>query len=220
VPQGRITQVAATVEVRVPPRVDALHFFALQASFQRNGGAAGGAHIGLQWNPRFPRGRAANWGGYDTGGSILAGTPSPLPSTPVDPNTRDYPWEPLRRYRLQIGPAIPGDGVWEWPGVVTDLDSGAAVTIRRLVTTGDELVRPVVWSEVFAACDAPAVEVRWTDLMVTTEAGDVSIPTCTTAYQEFEAGGCTNTNSAVSSGAFVQVTNTRRDTPPGQALTL
>lgn len=220
VPSGRITGVAATLEVRTPPQSDALYFFAVQASFHRAGSAAGGAHLGLQWNARFPDGRAANWGGYDRDGSILAGTPSPLPSTPNDPNTRDYAWQPGRRYRLEIGPAQRSGDRWEWPGTVTDLDTGEAVTIRRLISGGDELTNPVVWSEVFAECDAPSVAVRWTDLVVTTADAATPIPTCSTAYQDYDNGGCTNTNSTVQGSAFVQTTNTVRTTPAGALLDL
>jgi len=219
-PPGTIVELAVTVEVRTPPKVDALHFFALQASFVDKGVETGGAHVGLQWNPRFPGSRAVNWGGYDAAGSILAGTESPLTSTPDDPNTRDYPWQPQQRYRLKIGPAAPTEHAVLWPGRVTDLGSGETVIVRHLVASGRELARPVIWSEVFAACDAPSVEVRWTDLSVTTSDGIFAVPSCTTAYQRYEMGGCTNTNSTVDHNAFVQITNTPRTNAAGSTLDL
>ena len=84
---------------------DRLYFWALQTSFISDSGTHGAAHIGLQWNPRHPGHKAVNWGGYgDTSDvrSILDGTPSPLPSTPADPNTRDYPWQQGVPYRLRV----------------------------------------------------------------------------------------------------------------------
>ena len=86
----RFTKIAATLEVVDEPIVDRLVFWALQVSFVQPGG--GGAHLGLQHHPRFPASSAANWGGYAPPGEgdLLEGSQSPLPSTPNDPNTRDF----------------------------------------------------------------------------------------------------------------------------------
>ncbi len=219
-PPGAITQLAVTVEIRTPPKVETLHFFAIQASFMHKGTQAGGAHLGLQWNPRFPGSRAVNWGGYDVDGNILAGTQSPLISTPDDPNTRDYEWHPQRPYRLKIGPAREKDGSWLWPGSVTDLASGLTIQVRELLTDGDELTDPVIWSEIFAGCDAPSLSVRWSDLAVTTSDGTFPVSACGTAYQRYDDGGCTNTNSTIHHNAFVQTTNADRTNPSDVMLRL
>lgn len=219
-PPGAITEMAVTVEIRVPPKVATLHFFAIQTSFVRNGAKAGGAHLGLQWNPRFPDSRAVNWGGYGEDGSILTGTQSLLASTPEDVNTRDYVWQPRQTYRLKIGPANESDGSWFWPGSVTDLASGETTHVRDLKTDGDELADPVVWSEIFSACDAPGLSVRWSDLSITTPDGTFPISVCTSAYQRFKSGGCTNTDSTVHQNAFVQTTNTERTNPSDVTLRL
>jgi hypothetical protein len=102
-----------------------------------------------------------NWGGYarPPSAAVLAGTPSPLPSAPGDPNTRDYPWVPRAAYRLTIRRGAHG-----WAGHVADLGTGRSVVVRELHAGGDRLVAPVVWSEVFCRCDDPPAEVRWSDL--------------------------------------------------------
>ena len=87
---GHLVAASVTLEVLAPPAGDHLYFWALQVAFP----GAGAAHLGLQWNHRHPGFGAVNWGGYAADGSLLAGTESPLPSTPADPNTRDYPWQP------------------------------------------------------------------------------------------------------------------------------
>jgi hypothetical protein len=118
--------VEVTLTVEWEPPVDRLCFWALQASFSDGTRRTGGAHLGLQWNPRYPGWRAVNWGGYSAAGSILDGTVSPLPSAPNDRNTRNYPWEPGAAYRLRIEPAEPG---W-WAGVITDPD-GNRTEVRQ-----------------------------------------------------------------------------------------
>lgn len=135
-PPSTVVEVTLTVEWEPP--VDRLCFWALQVSFSDGRTRTGGAHLGLQWNPRYPGSRAVNWGGYASGGSILDGTVSPLPSAPNDRNTRDSPWEPGVPYRLRIEPAEPG---W-WAGIVTNA-SGESVEVRRLAGGGDRLEAPV-----------------------------------------------------------------------------
>lgn len=213
---------SATLEITSPPRIDELYFFALQATFTDRGADRGGAHVGLQWNPRFPANQAANWGGYDDRGQILSGTPSDLPSTPNDPNTRDFAWEGGRPYRLTIGPVVTDDdGQRWWPGSVTDLTTGRRSEIRRLGVDADMVRAPVVWMEVFAPCDAPAVVAAWSDLRATTTDGtEVEPRVCRTAYQGIDAGGCTNTTSASTNDSFVQRTNTSRLTPADTLLSL
>ena len=155
-PATTLAAVRATVEIPQRPVTSDLYFFALQVSFAAGGRHLGGGHVGLQWNRRYPGSTAVNWGGYasqERGGAVLPGTDSPLPSQPNDPNTRDYAWQPGRRYRLTIDR---GSDLGWWRGLVADLGSGAETTIRELAGGGEHLTAPLVWAEVFAACDAPS----------------------------------------------------------------
>ena len=63
-PPEPVVAVEVTLEVVEAPVVDRLYFWALQATFNDATTDHGGAHLGLQWNPRYPGSRAANWGGY------------------------------------------------------------------------------------------------------------------------------------------------------------
>jgi hypothetical protein len=205
----------ASVELEVvsPPAVDRLYFWALQASFSPGGG---GAHLGLQWNPRHAGGRAVNWGGYDPRGSVLTGTDSPLVSSVDDPNTRTWPWRVGRRYRLRIHRG-PQTG-W-WAGEVTDLVEGGATRIRELGGGGETLEGLVVWSEVFADCDAPPVEVRWSRPRALLPDGRLFAPAAYSCrYQGFAQGGCTNTDSRRQAAGVVQLTGVARTNPAGTRL--
>lgn len=209
---GHLVEAGVTLEVVTPPAVDHLYFWALQVAFP----GAGAAHLGLQWNHRHPGFGAVNWGGYAADGSLLDGTASPLPSTPDDPNTRDYPWQPARAYRLAVRRA--GEGVWR--GEVTDLVAGETSVVRDLRATATFLGDPMVWSEVFARCDDPSVTVRWSDFEVVTDQDDRLTPTAFTVnYQSHGDGGCANTTSLRDDGGGVQQrTNTERLTPQGASL--
>lgn len=204
------------LEVVEPPAVARLHFWALQVTF----GSGGGAHVGLQWNPRHPRSTAVNWGGYAPGGGLLEGTGSQLPSTPDDPNTRDYPWAPHQPYRLAVGPAPSRPG-W-WRGSVTDMASGRTTVVRDLAGGGDALRGPMVWSEVFARCDHPSVAVRWNGFEAVTADGDVVRPEgLAVSYEPGPAGGCDNTTVVVpGDGGVLQVTNAERTVPHGAVVLL
>ncbi len=207
------------LEVVVPPAVDRLYFWALQASFRDGSRDCGAAHVGLQWNRNHPGGRAVNWGGYSPDGQILAGTPSPLSSAPHDPNTRDYPWEPGRRYRLRIARAPARPGLWQ--GEVTDLATGRPSVIRHLEAGGDRLDAPTVWSEVFARCDHPSVTVRWSGLEAVGLSGRRLAPRgLIVSYEPGRAGGCDNTTVAADDLGISQVTNTRRAVPAGATIDL
>jgi len=221
VPARPVLAVRATLEIVEPPRTNDLYFFALQASFAERGGHAGGAHLGLQWNNRHPGNTAANWGGYHSqarGGAILDGTESTLPSQPNDPNTRDFPWAPQREYQLEIAPGrSPG---W-WLGSVTDVASGQRTVVRELHGDGTGLTSPVVWSEVFAPCDAPPVTVAWSRFEYSIDGIQWNaVSAARTNYQDYSAGGCTNTNSAAVDGRWTQTTNTARVTPTQSVLGL
>ena len=88
----------AVLEVRSPPEVLALYFWALQASFTDRGRHGGAGHLGLQWYPAHPGSTAVNWGGYGPDGRELDGSASTLPSATGNPNTRDYAWSPATPY--------------------------------------------------------------------------------------------------------------------------
>jgi len=216
-PREAVTAVSVTLEVVEPPAVSRLYFWALQATFHDGARAYGGAHLGLQWNPRFPDARAANWGGYaDVGNvtSILEGTPSPLPSTPHDPNTRDYGWQPRVPYRLRISLADEG-----WRGEITDLDSGATQLVRHLLAPGDRLTSAVMWSEVFARCDHPTATVRWSTPEWTLVDGQTLAPTRVRAtFPAF--GDCPNTAIGVDARGIFQRTNAERTNHDGDVLVL
>ena len=195
-----------------PPVVDHLYFWALQVAFP----GAGAAHLGLQWNHRHPGSGAVNWGGYAADGSLLAGTESSLPSTPDDPNTRDYAWQPGRRYRLGVRRVAEG----EWRGEVTDVTTGETTAVRDLAAAAPFLGDPMMWSEVFARCDDPSVTARWSDFEVVTDRGARIAPVALTVnYQSHADGGCANTASRRDGpGSVLQVTNTERLTPQGATL--
>ena len=209
---GHLVEAGVTLEVVTPPAVDHLYFWALQVGFP----GAGAAHLGLQWNHRHPGFGAVNWGGYAADGSLLAGTASPLLSTPDDPNTRDYPWEPARPYRLVVRRAA--DRVWR--GEVTDLVAGDVTAVRDLTAPASFLSDPMVWSEVFARCDDPSVTARWSDFEVVTEGGDRLAPAALAVnYQSHLDGGCANTTSVRDArGGVLQITSTERLTPQGETL--
>ena len=195
VPDVPLASVSVILEVLKPPEVSRLAFFAIQASFWSPDRHEGGAHTGIQWNPRHPRNLAVNWGGYDHGGAILPGTESSLPSAPLDPNTRDFAWAPGARYRLTIGPRTsdvrsPG----RWPARIEGLDTGEDVVVRYLLCDGDHLRSPVVWSELFTRCDDPPIEVRWSEPSALSLDGEpVAVDRGRVTYQAYDAGGCTNT---------------------------
>lgn len=216
---ARFVAARATVTVPVAPATQDLYFFALQVSFVAGGRPVGGGHVGLQWNQRHTNGRAVNWGGYasqERGGAVLAGTESQLPSLPDDPNTRDYDWQPGRSYRLEVEPA-PERG-W-WRGSVTDLAAGERTVIRDLGGGGDQLTSAMVWAEVFAPCDASSVTVRWRDLEIATEPGRWhSVRAVAVNYQDYTAGGCTNTNATTDGVGWSQTTAVARTTPQGTRL--
>jgi hypothetical protein len=211
---GHLVEAAVTLEVVTPPAVDHLYFWALQVGFP----GAGGAHLGLQWNHRHPGFGAANWGGYATSGRLLEGTASTLASTPADPNTRDYAWQPGRPYRLRVRRGTPGT----WRGEVADLTTGEESLVRELYAESDFVHEPMVWSEVFARCDDPSVVVRWSDFAVVDERGATHAPTAMAVnYQTHANGGCANTVSVLGTdGGVLQVTNAERVIPQGAVLAL
>jgi len=211
-PAPALARVAVDLTVLEPPRVPRLSFWALQASFRDGTGRRyGGGHAGLQHHPRYPGGRAVNWGGYGPDGRELTGTESPLPSALDNPNTRDLAWEPGRPHRIVIGRGDTGWAAWVDGGWIRDLHAG-----------GDRLTDVVVWSEVFADCDAPSAAVRWSGWEGVTLDGSIVAPRAVeTRYQAVTDGGCTNTSSEPDgAGGVVQRTAVARRYGPGHVLPL
>ncbi len=210
---------SATLEVLVPPSVPWLHFWAVQVSFvDDDGRRTGAAHLGLQFAPAHPGGTAVNWGGYAASGGELDGTSSALPSAPGNPNTRDLPWQPRRPYRLRVCPG--GSPGW-WRGEVTDLASGVTTVVRELWCPGTGLADPVVWSEVFAPCDAPGTAVRWSAMGGLRRDGRPAVPgEVRVTYQSYEDGGCTNSATFVDGTTVVQRTAAERRVPHGARVVL
>lgn len=212
-----LLEASVVLEVVEPPAVGDTHFWALQAGFHDGRAEHGAGHLGLQWRSLHPGSRAVNWGGYApaaAGGQVLAGSPSTLPSTPDDPNTRDYPWEPRRCYELRV--LRGGSG---WRGEVTDLSTGETTVVRELHAPGDRLTSPMVWSEVFARCDAPSTAVRWSAFRVVTRDGERVRPDgLRVNYQSHADGGCANTDVRLDGDGVLQVTGTDRSTPQGSVL--
>lgn len=209
---GPVLAASVALVVEAAPPVPDLYFWALQASFVDGGGRRhGGGHLGLQWHRPHPGSRAVNWGGYGPDGGVLDGSASPLPSTAGNPNTRDLWWEPGLPYTLTIEPAAEGG----WAGTVD------GVRVRRLEAGGDRLSGLMVWSEVFARCDAPAVEARWSGFRAITAEGGVVGPVAVHVnYQSRVDGGCDNSTVLAHGDAVSQITGTERLVPQGARLPL
>jgi hypothetical protein len=203
-------EVSVVLEIRQLPAVSDTYFWALQVDFvDQAGRTVSGAHLGLQWNRRHRGNTAVNFGGYrqDASGHAveLSGT-SKLAGANGSRNTFDYSWHPGAKYLLRIVHA--GDG---WDGQVTDLSTGKVTIVRHLRAGGVALAHPIVWSEVFASCEAPATAVAWSSLQP-------AVTRFAPSYQSFEQGGCTNTSTDTIAGAIVQRTNVRRTSAPGALL--
>jgi hypothetical protein len=209
-----------TLEVTEPPVGDELRFWALQASFvDRGGRRVGAGHLGLQRHAPHPGGAAVNWGGYAEGGAILEGSGSALPSTTGNPHTRDLAWTARRPYRLRIEAVgtAPDGRRGAFRGSVRDLVTGQLTVVRDLWAMGDRLDAPMVWSEVFAPCEAPPSDVRWSDLEVIDEHA-TAVTAVTVNYQSLADGGCVTTTATTDGTGFVQRTGVPRTTPQGSVL--
>ena len=215
-----LLECSAVLEVLVPPSVPRLYFWALQVDFAAADRLCGSAHLGLQWNRRHPGSTAANWGGYRPDGSQLGGSDPALPAIGRDMNTVAFPWVAGHRYELRIARRGPGPkGGHAWAGSVTDLESGEEQTVRDLHSAGEHLLRPVVWSEVFARCEHPTVAVRWSSLRAVTADGNLVRPAgVRVGYQAEAAGGCSNTTAGVDQIGVMQITDAARRVPRGVLL--
>lgn len=220
-----LREVEATLEVVAAPAVKRVYFWALQVSFATGPRLQGGAHLGLQWNPRYPGSTAANFGGYgpaERGTRMLEGSTSELPGPRRDPNTRAYEWEMGHRYRLRIAPAPRApDGIRAWRGTVTDVDEGADQVVRDLYTRGEYLHTPMVWTESFARCEHPSVVVRWSRLRAVSTGGEELLPQHVRVnYQARSDGGCDNTTVGTDELGVLQVTAEQREVLQGAWLRL
>ena len=214
-PREVLSEVSVTLQIAVRLAVSELYFWALQASFTGPAGISGGAHLGLQWHPSYPGSGAVNWGGYDKSGSILEGSDSELRSTLGNVNTRDYPWVPEQSYRLRIRAADPG---W-WAGEVTDLMTNVTTPVRSLRSAGEGLTLAMVWSEIFAPCDAPSVVAVWSDPAgVTLDGRPWRGESYSITYQSEADGGCSNTDARVLPNGVGQFTGLARTTPAGMII--
>lgn len=214
-PAVELSEVSVTLQVTAPPVVDDLHFWALQASFAGPDTGFGAGHLGLQWHSSYPGYGAVNWGGYQSDGSILAGTRPELPSALDNPHTRDFAWSPGVDYRLRIYRDRPG---W-WVGEVTNSTTAMTTVIRSLNGGGDRLVVPMVWSEIFARCDAPPSAVVWSRPSGLMLDGSAWAPdSYRVTYQREEDGGCSNTNVAALPHGVGQITGVGRITPQGTVV--
>jgi len=209
-----IVEIGVTFTVTVPPVVDHLYFWAMQASFGGPlGGRHGAGHLGLMWNPRHPYRGAVNWGGYGSAGRVLDGIPAGLASSTGNQNTFDFRWDPARPYRLRVRRVEQG-----WEGSVTDADGNTTV-VRTITAGGSRLTDVAVWSEVFARCDDPPVTVEWTDpVLVDTRDQEVRPDRVRLTYQTAERGGCDNTATTIQSGRLEQSTTTVRPNRDGDVL--
>ena len=209
-------EVSVTLIIEALPRHLNLVFWALQVSFADDlGRTVGGAHLGLQWNPRHPSNRAVNWGGYDRGGNILDGSVSPLVSMPDDPNTRDFAWIEGRPYRLVVGR---GSAPGRWLGLVIDTVTGDRYPVRELIVPATGLIAPVVWTECFARCDDDSVAARWSGPVVAAGGGERVPRAYRVSYQSPDAGGCSNTDVDRGPDGVRQVTSVARETPDGALI--
>jgi hypothetical protein len=208
-------EVSVTLTIDHEPAHGHLVFWALQVGFVSGWGSVGGAHLGLQWNRSHPGSRAVNWGGYDHQGRVLAGSRSPLVSTPNNPNTRDYAWESGQPYRLTVRA---GSEAGHWTGSVEAF--GHEQVIRDLFVPAEALVRPMVWSEVFARCDDPPVSATWRDPVAHTARGPMGPSAYRVSYQSEDAGGCSNTDVEWTENGIRQVTSVDRHIPAGSLVPL
>ncbi len=213
-PPARMVEV--DVEIVQPPGTADLVFWALQISFADGSLRRGGAHVGLQWHRAHPGGTAVNWGGYRDGGGELDGTESSLPSATHNPNTRDYPWRAERVYTLSVEP---GHATGWWQASITDQTTGVRDVLRELQGGGNMLVAPVVWSEVFAPCDAPSSAVRWSGPRLELLSGGHWQPSSfLVSYQTVADGGCSNTDVEVDGTGAIQRTSTDRRVAAGAII--
>jgi len=215
-----VVAVEVDLTITATPQSDDLRFFALQASFADRTTSYGAGHLGLQWISWHPGMTAVNWGGYYSPGSgqagELPGTVATLPSAVNNVNSRDFAWSAGIAYRLSIERGIEG-----WAGIVTDLSTGNRTVVRDLISRGDRLTSVVMWSEIFAPCEGPEVEVRWSEpRWIDVDGVSHPVPQVQLSYQSVADGGCSNTSTVVEGSAVVQRSATPRTNAQDSVLHL
>jgi hypothetical protein len=79
----------------------------------------------------------------------------------------------------------------------------------------------MVWSEVFARCDAPTAVAVWSDPSGVTLDGRPWRPdSYSITYQREEDGGCSNSDVRLLPNGVGQFTNMGRTTPPGAIIAI
>ncbi len=216
-----LQEVSAVLEILEPPVVQPTYFWALQASFtdaaDRDFGAG---HLGLQWYSPHPGAGAVNWGGYPPAHSdwqvVLEGSPSLIPSTTNDPNTRDFAWQPQTPYLLRIFRS-PDRG---WRGSITDLSTGVETVVRDLWSEGTELRNIIVWTEWFCDCKDPRVSVRWSAFHGIDVNGTLHAPV--SLLTNHPDDNCRNTAHEIEqdgpNARILQIMNTKRKIPSGTTI--
>ncbi|MCB1257980.1 MAG: hypothetical protein KDB26_12785, partial [Microthrixaceae bacterium] len=135
---------------------------------------------------------------------------------------RDFDWRPGRPYRLAIcraDSADAPDGFRAWRATVEDRDSGDTTVMRDLYVPAERIMGVSVWSEVFARCDDPSTEIRWSNAQVVGPSGEVTYPRrALVNYQSHADGGCANTCSSSGNHGLIQRTNTDRTVSQGTML--
>jgi hypothetical protein len=183
-----LIEVAATLEVLLPPSVKRLYFWALQVTFASGRRLRGGGHLGLQWNARHPGGTAVNWGGERYRFHIGPGGDAP---------------EGLRAWRGTVTHVESGTAT-----VVRDLYVPADTIVSPVVWSEvfarcEHPMVSVRWSGLAARTIAGKI-VRPSHVRVN--------------YQARERGGCDNTTVAVDELGLLQVTSVERSVPQGATL--
>jgi hypothetical protein len=236
---GPVIGASVVFELTEEPAVDKLYFWALQASFLDDDGTdLGAAHTGLQWNPRHPGGRAANWGGYPSEHNNwkrnFKGSRNRLPGFDGDPNTRHYNWQSHRPYRLTIERAPEQSGSFfaellqprptGWRATVTDINSGQIQVLRDLYAGGTHLAHLCVWTEWFCSCDDPTTACTWTEFRVMTDdgSGNSTEHEPTEVFVNHPAENCSNVGQRIITQTpelvIEQRMNTTREIPHGTVL--
>ena len=128
-------------------------------------------------------------------------------------------------WRATITPLAAGPDVGASADAGSPAHTAEPQVIRDLWAPGDLLVSPMVWSEVFARCDASPVRVAWSNPAAIDERGDVHrVKSARVNYQSVADGGCSNTEVSVTTTpdglAWLQSTATQRRTRPGTPLRL
>jgi hypothetical protein len=97
--------------------------------------------------------------------------------------------------------------------------TGEQTVVRDLFSAGDQLLAPMVWSEVFARCEHPSVTVRWSGFRALSAGGDEITPrTVRVNYQSRADGGCDNTTALLDELGILQITGTERGVPQSATL--